>query len=198
MDQQGDYVIPAAQADVWRALNDPAVLSRCIPGCQSMEKADDTHFAAKVKAKVGPVSATFDVLLELADIQAPDSYRIDGQVKGGPAGFGKGGARVRLEKVSANQTKLTYQVEASIGGKLAQVGSRLIDAAVRKMADEFFSAFSSEVGGPADTGTDETTATTTTDVASAVPAAERYESGDQWKIWAVVFGLLIVAMVLAL
>lgn len=206
MDQQGEYRIPATQADVWRALNDPAVLARCIPGCQSMERTDDTHFSARVKAKVGPVSATFEVLLELADVQAPSSYRIDGHVKGGPAGFGKGGARIQLEAVSAAETRLTYQVEASIGGKLAQVGSRLIDAATRKMADEFFQAFCNEVGqpvaGPAvATAAVEGAATPATDVAVEaimdVPE-KRFESSDQWKIWAVVFGLFVIAMLLAL
>lgn len=202
MDQQGEYRIPATQADVWQALNDPAVLARCIPGCQSMEKTDDTHFSARVKAKVGPVSATFEVLLELADVQAPSSYRIDGQVKGGPAGFGKGGARVALEAVSAAETRLTYQVEASIGGKLAQVGSRLIDAATRKMADEFFQAFCNEVGQPlpATTG-GETEVVATADIhpeSGTASPPKRFEASDQWKIWAVVFGLFIVAMLLAL
>ena len=146
MEQQGEYVIPAAQQRVWEALNDEDVLARCIPGCQSMVREDPQHFSARVKAKVGPVSAVFEVGLELVDVQAPHGYRINGSVKGGPAGFGKGGATVRLEPVDLQQTRLTYAVDASIGGKLAQVGSRLIDAATRKMADEFFAAFSAQVG----------------------------------------------------
>ncbi len=199
MDQQGEYRIPATQAAVWQALNDPAVLARCIPGCQSMEKTDDTHFSAKVKAKVGPVSATFDVLLELADVDPPTGYRIDGQVKGGPAGFGKGGAKVRIEAVSEGQTLLTYQVEASIGGKLAQVGSRLIDAATRKIADEFFTAFRAEVGqSEADSVADVSSQDDSEPEKTAVAAEAAPANNDQWKVWAVVFGLFVVAMVLAI
>lgn len=213
MDQRGEYVVPASQDVVWQALNDPVVLARCIPGCQSMEKQDDTRFSAKVKAKVGPVSATFDVALDLADIEAPRSYRIDGQVKGGPAGFGKGGARVHLEAMGRQQTRLTYQVEASIGGKLAQVGSRLVDAATRKMADEFFSALStcissevsSEVGAdvgvagaPLNTGAGEAISRPMDSAAGSDHVQERFEGSDQWKVWAVVFGIFVLAMLLAL
>lgn len=202
MDQKGEYVVPAPQDVVWQALNDPAVLARCIPGCQSMEKQDDTRFSAKVKAKVGPVSATFDVVLELADIEAPRSYRINGQVKGGPAGFGKGGASVHLEPLGEQQTRLTYQVEASVGGKLAQVGSRLIDAATRKMADEFFSAFSAEisaeVGTPQAVAVGDVPAGPADATAGSAEAPLRFESSDQWKVWAVVFGIFVLAMLLAL
>lgn len=199
MEQQGEYLIPAAQSAVWAALNDPEVLARCIPGCQTMVREDDTHFSAKVKAKVGPVSATFDVGLELQDIVAPDSYRIVGNVKGGPAGFGKGGATVRLEAKGAGQTRLTYDIDASIGGKLAQVGSRLIDAATRKMADEFFAAFSAQIGvanpldgmaAPALEGGSDTSPAT-------VDGTSRYETGGQWKVWAVVIVIFVLAMVLA-
>jgi len=210
VDQKGEYVVPAPQDVVWQALNDPAVLARCIPGCQSMEKQDDTRFSAKVKAKVGPVSATFDVALELADIEAPRSYRINGQVKGGPAGFGKGGASVHLEPLGEQQTRLTYQVEASVGGKLAQVGSRLIDAATRKMADEFFSAFSAEisaeicaeisakVGTPQAVAVGDVPAGPADATAGSAEAPSRFESSDQWKVWAVVFGIFVLAMLLAL
>ncbi len=206
MEQQGEYLIPAPQSAVWAALNDPEVLARCIPGCQTMVREDDTHFSAKVKAKVGPVSATFDVGLELQDVAAPDSYRISGNVKGGPAGFGKGGATVRLETIRAaqtgraSQTRLTYDIDASIGGKLAQVGSRLIDAATRKMADEFFTAFSAQIGVSSavgsmaaqapDAGSDRSLA--------SVDAASRYETGGQWKIWSVVIVIFVLAMVLAI
>jgi carbon monoxide dehydrogenase subunit G len=198
VDQQGEYVVPASQDVVWQALNDPAVLAQCIPGCQSMEKLDDTRFSAKVRAKVGPVSATFDVMLELADIEAPRSYRIEGQVKGGPAGFGKGGARVQLEASGPRQTRLTYKVEASVGGKLAQVGSRLIDAAVRKMADEFFSAFSSEVGTPDSSKVADEAAASPNADAQPSQVQPRFEASSQWKVWAVVFAIFVLAMLLAL
>lgn len=205
MEQQGEYLIPAPQSAVWAALNDPEVLARCIPGCQTMVREDDTHFSAKVKAKVGPVSATFDVGLELQDVAAPDSYRIIGNVKGGPAGFGKGGATVRLGTIHAAQTgaahtRLTYHIDASIGGKLAQVGSRLIDAATRKMADEFFTAFSAQVGvsDPVDSSADQVVAGGAVDAPSSVDGAARYETGGQWKVWAVVIVIFVLAMVLSI
>jgi len=212
VEQQGEYLIPAPQHAVWAALNDPEVLARCIPGCQTMVREDDTHFSAKVKAKVGPVSATFDVGLELQDVIAPDSYRISGNVKGGPAGFGKGGATVRLEARGALLTLLTYDIDASIGGKLAQVGSRLIDAATRKMADEFFTAFSAQIGVPdpvpdsvpdsvkgmSDGAGNGAVQGGTDDAAPSVEAASRYETGGQWKVWAVVIAIFVLAMVLSL
>lgn len=206
MEQQGEYLIPAPQSAVWAALNDPEVLARCIPGCQTMVREDDTHFSAKVKAKVGPVSATFDVGLELQDVTAPDSYRISGNVKGGPAGFGKGGATVRLETIraaqtgGASQTRLTYDIDASIGGKLAQVGSRLIDAATRKMADEFFTAFRAQIGVSSAVGSMAAQAPEAGSDRSlaSVDAASRYETGGQWKIWSVVIVIFVLAMVLAI
>ena len=206
MEQQGEYLIPAPQSAVWAALNDPEVLARCIPGCQTMVREDDTHFSAKVKAKVGPVSATFDVGLELQDVAAPDSYRISGNVKGGPAGFGKGGATVRLETIraaqtgGASQTRLTYDIDASIGGKLAQVGSRLIDAATRKMADEFFTAFSAQIGVSSAVGSMAAQAPEAGSDRSlaSVDAASRYQTGGQWKIWSVVIVIFVLAMVLAI
>ena len=206
MEQQGEYLIPAPQSAVWAALNDPEVLARCIPGCQTMVREDDTHFSAKVKAKVGPVSATFDVGLELQDVAAPDSYRISGNVKGGPAGFGKGGATVRLETIraaqtgGASQTRLTYDIDASIGGKLAQVGSRLIDAATRKMADEFFTAFRAQIGVSSAVGSMAAQAPEAGSDRSlaSVDAASRYQTGGQWKIWSVVIVIFVLAMVLAI
>ena len=140
MEMTGERVIAAPRAEVWRALNDPEVLKACIPGCQEMEKTSDTSFAATVKQKVGPVNATFKGSVELSDIVEGESYRISGEGKGGAAGFAKGGAAVRLEDVDEG-TKLTYDAEAKVGGKLAQLGSRLIDGFAKKMADQFFDRF---------------------------------------------------------
>ena len=140
MEQTGEYTIAANRDEVWAGLNDPVVLGDCIPGCQSIEQTSETSFTAKVKAKIGPVSTTFDATLELQNINPPASYTIAGGAKGGAAGFGKGTADVVLAEVDGG-TLLTYQVKASVGGKLAQIGSRLVDGAARKMADEFFSAF---------------------------------------------------------
>jgi len=146
VEQTGEYRIAASRDEVWTALNDPVVLARCLDGCLSMEKIADDRFDARVKARVGPVRATFDAQLTLEDIEPPRSYTIVASVKGGPAGFARGSAHVNLTDEGA-ETLLQYMVNASIGGKLAQVGSRLIDGAARKMAEDFFSQFRDEVGG---------------------------------------------------
>ncbi len=188
MEQTGEYRIQAGLDEVWAGLNDPDVLADCIDGCQSMEKVADDRFETSVKAKVGPVSATFQAVLELKDVNAPTSYTIDANVKGGAAGFGKGTAAVQLapDSEDATATRLNYTVTANVGGKLAQVGQRLIDGAARKMADDFFAAFGEKVSGVAPEATGE-----------AAEAAESYESSGQWKIWLIVFAALLLAMIFA-
>ena len=140
----GEILLPADKATVFAKLNDPAVLKASIPGCQSLEKLSDTAFQAVTKVKLGPVSATFRGKVNLSDIDAPNGYRISGEGEGGIAGFAKGGAVVRLTDAEGG-TKLAYDVEAQIGGKLAQLGSRLIDGVAKKMADQFFAKFSEAV-----------------------------------------------------
>lgn len=147
MQMSGERTIAADRATVWSALNDPDVLKACIPGCQEMEKTSPTEFEAKVTQKVGPVRATFTGAVELTDIDEGRSYRISGKGKGGAAGGASGGAAVRLEDV-AEGTKLAYDVDAKVTGKLAQLGSRLIDGFAKKFADDFFDRFKSEVEGP--------------------------------------------------
>ncbi len=139
--------IRAEPAVVWQAILDPEVLKACIPGCQSMVGSASEGFEAVVKQKVGPVSATFTGLVHLSDIVAPRAVRISGEGKGGVAGFAKGGANVTLEPI-AEGTRLTYDVEASVGGKIAQLGSRIIDGFAKKMADEFFTRFQDAVETP--------------------------------------------------
>ena len=144
MEMSGEYRIPASRETVWQALNDPDVLRACIPGCQELERTSDTGFAATVKAKVGPVSATFKGEVEIGDIDPPAGYRIQGEGKGGVAGFAKGGANVRLAE-DGGETILTYDADAKVGGKLAQIGSRLIAGTARKLADQFFGNFAEHV-----------------------------------------------------
>ena len=146
MEMQGSVVIPAPRQAVWDALNDPEVLRRSIPGCQSINQISPTEIDAAVKAKVGPVSATFQGKVTLSDLDPPNGYTISGEGKGGAAGFAKGGAKVRLSD-ETDGTRLTYDVTATVGGKLAQIGSRLIDSTSKKLADEFFANFSRNVGG---------------------------------------------------
>lgn len=141
MEMTGEYRIPAPREQVWAALNDPEVLKASIPGCESLERTGDNGFAATVVAKVGPVRAKFTGAVTLSDLDPPNGYTISGEGKGGPAGFAKGDAKVRLAE-DAGATVLTYQVNANVGGKLAQLGSRLIDGTAKKLADEFFSTFS--------------------------------------------------------
>ena len=138
--------IPAPKENVWAALNDPAVLKQCIPGCQSLEMTAPNEMSATVVIKVGPVKATFGGKVTLSDLDPPNSYRITGEGSGGIAGFAKGGATVRLESESTDVTILHYEVDAQIGGKLAQLGGRLIDSTSRKLAGEFFASFGEVVG----------------------------------------------------
>jgi carbon monoxide dehydrogenase subunit G len=140
MEMHGELRIPAPRAEVWTKLNDPETLKNCIPGCESVEKVSDTEFTAKVVARVGPVKASFLGKVTLTDLDPPSSYTITGEGTGGVAGFAKGSAKVALDDVGA-ETVLRYGVQAQVGGKLAQIGSRLIDATSRKMADEFFNRF---------------------------------------------------------
>jgi carbon monoxide dehydrogenase subunit G len=147
MEIKGEYKIPASREKVFAALNDPAVLQTCIPGCESLEKTSDTEMKAKVRLRIGPVSASFTGKVTLSDIDPPNGYKISGEGQGGAAGFAKGGAAVTLKEDGAD-TVLNYDVDAQVGGKIAQVGARLIDGTARKLADEFFSKFAATVGGP--------------------------------------------------
>lgn len=151
MELKGEQHIPAPRQRVWEALNDPEVLKQCIPGCQTLEKQGDDKFTATVKAKVGPVSASFTGEVTLSDLNPPESYTISGEGKGGAAGFAKGGANVHLAEDGPSATLLTYTVNANVGGKLAQIGSRLIDSTAKKLSGEFFAKFSEVVasGEPA-------------------------------------------------
>jgi len=143
----GEFVLPADKATVWAALNDAATLKTSIPGCESLEKLSDTELQAAVKVKIGPVSARFKGKVNLTDIDAPNSYRISGQGDGGIAGFAKGGANVRLAEEAGGGTRLAYDVDAQVGGKIAQLGGRLIDSTAKKLADEFFANFAKALGG---------------------------------------------------
>src|SRR4051812_27117719 len=147
MDMTGEYRISAPRSRVWEALNDPEILKQCIPGCEEIQKQSDTEMTAKVVAKVGPVKAKFAGKVTLSDIDPPNGYTITGEGSGGAAGFGKGGAKVNLAEDGAD-TMLTYTAHAQVGGKLAQIGSRLIDGTARKMADDFFAKFTQVVGQP--------------------------------------------------
>ena len=144
MEFNGRYTIPAATEAVWAAINDPDVLKACIPGCESLEKQDPTHLVASVRLKIGPMSATFKGNVQLTDLEPPRRCILKGEGQGGVAGFAKGEAEVLLNP-EGNGTVLAYSARATGGGKLAQVGQRLIDGAVRQIADEFFSRFAARL-----------------------------------------------------
>ena len=178
MEINGEYLIDAPRQVVWDALNDPEMLRQCIPGCESLEKTGDNAFAATVVAAVGPVKAKFKTALSLEDLNPPESYRLVGESKAA-AGFGKGSAEVRLEEQDSG-TMLRYAADFKVGGKLAQVGSRLVLGATRKTADEFFGAFSQAID-PGAVRVDES------------PAGE---AGGGSATWYVAAGVALVLLIL--
>jgi len=147
MEMTGEQRIPASRAETWKALTDPAVLKDCVPGCEAIDRVSDTEYAVQMTARVGPVSAKFKGKLTLSNLRPPESYSIAFEGQGGVAGFAKGGADVTLAADGAEATRLAYRVKASVGGKLAQIGSRLVDAAAQKVANDFFAAFNAKMGG---------------------------------------------------
>jgi hypothetical protein len=187
MDMTGEYRIEAPRDKVWAALNDPEVLKQAIPGCQEIDKLSATEMTAKVIAKVGPVKANFTGQVTLSDLDPPNSYRISGEGKGGAAGFAKGGANVKLEP-AGNATILKYEVNATVGGKLAQLGARLIDGTAKKMANEFFAEFARVVeAGEA--------APAAAEAAVAAPAEAGKPAGVSTWVWA---AGVVVAVLIAL
>jgi uncharacterized protein len=186
MEMTGSRQLAASQAEVWRKLNDPDVLKRCIPGCESLEKIDDTHLKAIAGLRIGPMSVKFSGEVELQNLNPPNSYRISGTGKGGPAGDATGYADVKLEPKDGG-TLLTYAVNSTIRGKIAQLGGRLIDATAAQLAGQFFDKFSAEFapaegaatagGGP---------------IQTAKPPAAGGLPG--WAIWAGIAVLAAIAL----
>ena len=181
MEIKGEYRIAAPREKVFAALNDPAVLQACIPGCESLEKTSDTEMKAKVRMRIGQVT--------LSDLDPPNGYRISGEGQGGAAGFAKGGAVVAL-KEDAGDTILNYNVDAQVGGKIAQVGARLIDGTAKKLADEFFSKFATMVGGPPPAAAAETAPIAATPAPAASAAAQR--GYNHWLVIGIGAAVLIL------
>ena len=171
MNFTGEYKIPASREKVWEALNDVIVLKQCIDGCEELNKDSDTEFSAKVTAKVGPVKAKFSGKVRLSDIDPPSGYTISGEGQGGVAGFAKGGASVKLVE-DHGQTVLNYEAKAEVGGKLASVGSRLVDGVAKKTADDFFKKFTEIVSSEEKAATKEGTE-------AGAEAEERLTAGSQ-------------------
>jgi uncharacterized protein len=190
MDMTGSERIAAPRARVYQALNDPEVLKAAIPGCESIDKTSDTEMTATVVTKVGPVKAKFQGAVTLSELDPPNGYVISGEGRGGPAGFAKGGARVRLED-DGDSTILHYEVKADVGGKLAQLGSRLIDSTAKKLSGEFFSRFAEIVAAPA-------AAPAGTAPAAAPPvspgATVRAAAGSRRWLWALAAAVAVLAL----
>ncbi|HXX50158.1 MAG TPA: carbon monoxide dehydrogenase subunit G [Xanthobacteraceae bacterium] len=148
MTMSGEYELAVPPQTVWEKLNDPAILKACIPGCEQLDKTSDTEFQAVATVKIGPVKAKFKGRVTLSDLDPPNGYKISGQGDGGVAGFAKGGATVKLTPKNGG-TLLAYNVDAQIGGKLAQLGQRLVNGAAKKVADDFFENFAKTVNPPA-------------------------------------------------
>jgi carbon monoxide dehydrogenase subunit G len=148
MEMTGERRIPASRQQVWEALNDPEALKAAIPGCETVTRTAEDAFEAKVAVKLGPMSAKFSGKVKLENLNPPASYTISGEGSGGPMGFAKGGADVALDAVGPHETLLKYQVKAQVGGKIAQLGARLIDSTAKQMADQFFDRFAANLTPP--------------------------------------------------
>jgi len=195
MDLTGEFRIEAPRELVWKALNDPNILKASIPGCEDLVKTSDTEFSAKVTAKVGPVKAGFGGKVTLSDLDPPNGYTISGEGSGGAAGFARGGAKVRLEPIDGGATLLKYEVDAEIGGKLAQIGSRLIEGAAKKMAGDFFSAFADQVNAlAAPTPTAEEAKVEAAPSAAPVVGPVQPRKGLPQIVWIV--GLVVIIVII--
>jgi uncharacterized protein len=185
MDMTGEQIIPLPRQRVWEALNDPEILKACIPGCESIERVTDLEYKIAMTAAIGPVKAKFAGKLLLSELNPPESYTLAFEGSGGVAGFGKGDAKVQLADEGA-ETRLAYTAHATVGGKLAQVGSRLIDGVAKKMAEEFFVKFN------------QTIAPVEAESASAAPVAPGARTGGipgwVWLVAAIVIALVVALL----
>lgn len=201
MELNGQQLIPASQQRTWDSLNDPEVLKACIPGCETLERTAEGGFVATMSLRIGPVSAKFKGSLTLSDVQAPNSYTIHFDGQGGMAGFGKGSAQVGLAPAEGG-TMLSYHAKAQVGGKLAQVGSRLVDAAAGKITNDFFTAFNARVAADAQAAAEVLAAPASPQAQSSSAVAQSdtsAASGGQmpsWVWWAL-GGAIAVALIMA-
>ena len=200
MKMSGTRQLPAAQADVWTALYDVEVLKRCIPGCQSLEKVSDDQLKATVGLKIGPINAKFNGEVTLSDMNPPNAYRISGSGKGGAAGSASGGADIKLETKDGG-TELSYDVDAKVAGKIAQLGARLIDATAANLANKFFDNLAAEFGATEAAAPAAAAAEASTPAAPASPAAPApaqqstpasANSGGSSYIWWIIGGIIVI------
>jgi len=186
MELSNTRTVPLPRPVVWAALNDPAVLKDCLPGCESLEPDGEHAWRVVMAARVGPVSARFNGRMSMADIQEPETYTLQFDGQGGAAGFARGDARVTLKPLAGDQTEMSYVAKATVGGKLAQIGSRLVDGAAAKMADDFFARFVTRAAGPA--------ASTAAADDTATPIAPA--GGSPWIRYVAIVAIAVVLIVL--
>ena len=191
MELSNTRTVPLPRPVVWAALNDPAVLKDCLPGCESLEPDGEHAWRVVMAARVGPVSARFNGRMSMADIQEPETYTLQFDGQGGAAGFARGDARVTLKPLAGDQTEMSYVAKATVGGKLAQIGSRLVDGAAAKMADDFFARFVTRAAGPA----------ASTAAADVVPADDTATpiapaGGSPWIRYVAIVAIAVVLIVL--
>ena len=188
MELTNTRIVPAPPSVVWASLNDPAILKECLPGCESLERAGDNAFQAVMATRVGPVSARFTGRVTMSDIDPPNAYTLHFEGQGGAAGFARGEARITLAPEGDRQTSLHYAAKAQVGGKLAQIGSRLVDGAAAKMTDDFFTRFVERVGAAAGGAP----------AAASVPATTGLAppGGSAWIRYAAIIAIVIVLIAL--
>ena len=198
MELSNTRIVPASPPTVWEALNDPAVLKDCVPGCESFERTGENAYQLVMSARVGPVSARFNGRMTMTDIDPPNAYTLHFDGQGGAAGFARGEARVTLAPEGGQHTALTYVAKAQVGGKLAQVGSRLVDGVAAKMSDDFFARFAARFA-PAQT--DAAGAASSATAPAVAPAADRQAplappGGATWIRYAAIIAIVVVLVVL--
>ncbi|HET8875927.1 MAG TPA: carbon monoxide dehydrogenase subunit G [Casimicrobiaceae bacterium] len=199
MELSNTRIVPAPPVAVWAALNDPAVLKACVPGCESLERTGEDAYELVMSARIGPVSARFTGRMTMTDIDAPRAYTLNFEGQGGAAGFARGDARVTLAPEGERQTALTYVAKAQIGGKLAQVGSRLVNGVAAKMSDDFFARFVARFAPPdepAPVGASATVAAQETMAETAAPPSLAPPGGSQWIRYAAIVAIIVVLVVL--
>jgi uncharacterized protein len=198
MELSNTRIVPAAPPVVWAALNDPAVLKTCLPGCESLERSGDNAYEVVMAARVGPVSARFNGRMTMSDIDPPTAYTLQFEGQGGAAGFVRGEARVTLAPEGEQHTSMTYRAKAQVGGKLAQIGSRLVDGAAAKLTDDFFARFVARLEpvqpGVAGTASSAAPLTVTDDAATPPPLAP--PGGSVWIRYAAIVAIIVVLIVL--
>ncbi|HSU44433.1 MAG TPA: carbon monoxide dehydrogenase subunit G [Casimicrobiaceae bacterium] len=197
MELSNTRIVPAPPDAVWAALNDPAVLKACVPGCESLQRTGDDMYELVMSARIGPVSARFTGRMTMTDVDAPHAYTLNFEGQGGAAGFARGDARVTLAAEGEQQTALTYLAKAQVGGKLAQVGSRLVNGVAAKMSDDFFARFVARFAPaepPDAAGATAAPAAPVTDASS--PALLAPPGGSQWVRYAAIVAIIVVLAVL--